>query len=291
MPNYSSRKSWYSTLAVMLLLAATSNTSYSQTPPEQSSAVRRSIIASKLPAQGRVQFPNGEEILVTFRSSQLEPMTPVNLQQFSELLAAARRGDTRSQAIVGRTMVYCAGSRGVAFSTPNTQNLAAIRDRRNNRKETMREAEVREFCAKLPAEEIASGVEWLKSAATKGDVEARMSLPTWYRFGSDEQIEALMTSWQQGSVAALRKLSNAYLRRSRESGPESEDAINALAAAWLYTKLNESAFREQAGSDFVDAAGKELSQNLDQASPKVRDEAIATARKMLSQATNCCSFP
>jgi hypothetical protein len=216
----------------------------------------------------------------------------VNFQQYPALLAAARQGDPRSQAIVGRTMVYCAHTRGIPFSTPNTKNRASIvKERPNHQKEGARETEVREFCAQRPTEEIASGIEWLKAAAANGDVEARTRLPSLYRVGSDEQVSALDTAWRQGSVTALHKLANAYWRRSFESGPESADAINALASTWLYAKLNESAFREQGGSDFVDALRKDLARRFDTASPGVQSQAISTARRMLSEADGCCSFP
>jgi hypothetical protein len=293
MPNNSARMLWYTTLVAILLAAEMwAGTASSQTLSEPPVAKSRSILPPAFPARGRVQFPSGEEIEVTFRKTPLEPMTSLKLEQYPALLDSALKGDARSQAIVGRTMVYCAGARGVPFSTPNTTNLATVmKDRPNGRKQDAREIEVREFCSKQSTRDIASGVEWLKSAAAQGDVEAQMSLPSWYRFGSDEQIDVLKTAWQTGSVTALRKLSNAYLHRSNQSGPEGEDAINAHAAAWLYVKLNESAFHEEDGSDFVNTARRDFSRTFEQASPKVRDDALARAKEMLSQATRCCSFP
>jgi hypothetical protein len=293
MPNNSTKMLWVFTFAVALLTVGTwIGTSYSQSPPEQPVTVDRSIAPSELPAKGRVQFPSGEQVVVSFRKTSIEPMTSVDLEQYPALLGAARKGNARSQAIVGRTLVYCAGVRGITFSTPNTTNLGTVmKDRTNSQKGDAREIEVREFCSKQSVNEVSSGIEWLKAAAAQGDTEAQTSLPSWYRFGSDEQIEALMIAWQNGSVTALRKLSNAYLYRSNKSGPESEDAVNAHAAAWLFMKLNETAFGERSGGEYMDAARMDFSRNFDRASPKVRDDAIATARRMLSQTTRCCSFP
>jgi hypothetical protein len=234
-------------------------------------------------------FPTGTGVDVPFRAAPAEPVVWKRLDEYPARLRSAQQGNSASAAVVGRLLAYCATVRGVPFSTENTKAFKPIP---HGKSTEARVLEVREFCKQRSTEDLASGAEWLKVAAAAGDVRSMKELARVYRAGSDEQLEVLNALWQRGSVMALHKLANAYLGRHLGPNPANEDAVRALASAWLYTKLNESAFREEATSkDFVDALNKDLARRFDNASPEVRAQAIATAKEMLSASKECCSFP
>ena len=151
---------------------------------------------------------------------------------------------------------------------------------------------LRDYCAQRSTDEMASAIEWLKKGAAGGDLGSMDRLAGLFKPGSEEQFGVLTAMWQQGSISSLHKLAGAYRMRSQGPNAEGRDAVMSLASAWLYTKLNESAFRLHSGqSDFVQALEKELAKRLENASSQEQTEAIAAARAMLSTNKRCCTIP
>jgi hypothetical protein len=285
------RAAEFSGLTLLLALSSVlcSGAASGETLPEPPAPLRQATTPSKLPASGTVAFPTGTPVEVAFKAAPKEPVVWERLDEYPARLHSAMAGDVASAAVVGRLLTYCATVRGVPFSTNNTRTFKPIAQ---DTSAEPRVAEVRKFCQQRPTEELASGVEWLKASAASGDARSMKELARVYRPGSDEHLDVLNALWRQGSVMALHRLANAHFVRHYGSSPSSEDAVKALASAWLYTKLNESAFREEPGSsNFVEALNKDLTRRFDNATPEIRAQAIATAREMLSASEGCCSFP
>lgn len=242
---------------------------------------------SPLPADGTVEFPTESPIGVTFRRRTKEQFPSTPLDEYPAQLHAAQQGNAVAARTIGNWMAICGRLRGVPFSTANTVTSSPIPPAKG---QSARASAMREFCERRTEEEIASGVTWLQAAAASGDVAALRRLTMLYRPGSAEEVGALNALWrQQGSLRTLHQLAEVHGWRSLHYSAESGDAIFAMASHWLYAKLSESAWRQDSSiSAFIEALGRDVNSRFDSASPQMRTEAIAAARKMLVESAGCC---
>jgi hypothetical protein len=250
--------------------------------------LRRSVVPSTVPATGEVRFPEADTLTVSFWSLPKEPTPEAAREDYSALQLSAKKGDAAAAGLFGALLIRCAMARGAPYAAEESHNVRALpKNVPINGNDLLRE-----YCAQRTADEMASAIDWLQKGAAGGDLGAMDRLAALYVTGSDEQFEVLTAMWQRGSITSLHKLAVAYWWRSEGPNAEDRDAVMSLASAWLYTKLNESAFRLHSGqSDFVQALEKELARRLENASSQELTEAIAAARTMLSTNTRCCVIP
>jgi hypothetical protein len=250
--------------------------------------LRRSVVPSTVPATGAVRFQEADTLTVAFRSSPNQPAPAAPWANYPALQLSAKKGDAAAAGAIGGMLMRCAMARGVPHAALVVLSLKPLPQ---NVPIKSNDA-LAEFCAQRTTDEMASAIGLIQKGAAGGNWESMNLLAQLYLPGTNEQLAALNALWQQGSITSLHKLAVAYQVRSAGPNAQSRDAVMALASAWLYTRLNESAFRLHSGqSDFVSALEKELARRLENVSSQEQTEAIAAARTMLSTNERCCVIP